>query len=85
MIDPCIDLDPRAPYNQLQPVYDTCPDCEGRGFLLLSKCCEVPVMQDHNYCPDCGNELKFFPCPGCDGEGKRAESESDRYWKNYVE
>lgn len=84
MIETHLDFDPRAPYNQKEPELVPCSDCEETGFLLLSKCCEVPVMQEYKFCPECGKPLDFMVCPGCDGEKKRPESVSDKFWKDYV-
>lgn len=50
---------------------ETCPDCQGRGYVVHTRRSMFGMMQTQDVCPRCHGEgtLITHPCPDCKGEG----------------
>ena len=50
---------------------DTCPTCNGRGYVVRTRQSILGMMQTQSTCPQCNGEGKVIKnkCPHCNGEG----------------
>ena len=60
---------PNAPWNEKEPAFKVCPDCEGVS-QELSDCCGARMNSDFMMCSDCKDHCGIQVCETCDGEGQ---------------
>jgi Zn-finger nucleic acid-binding protein len=62
--------DPQAPWNQPEPMYDTCPDCNGDGGVWYDEDGkEYSVADYERMSEEERSELEFDKCERCEGVG----------------
>jgi hypothetical protein len=59
-----------APWNQIEPTYDTCPDCNGEGGVFYNGDGDEINRADYERLSDEDKQLwEFDKCERCDGLG----------------
>lgn len=62
--------DPRAPWNQVEPLYETCPHCNGDGGIYYNDDGAEIIAADYDRLSDEDKSMwKFEECEHCDGVG----------------
>ena len=62
--------DPQAPWNQPEPLYETCPNCEGDGGIYYNdEGAELSVVDYERLSEEDKALWTFDKCERCDGIG----------------
>lgn len=62
--------DPRAPWNQVEPLYETCPHCNGDGGIYYNDNGDELNVADYDRLSDEDKSTwQFDACEHCDGTG----------------
>lgn len=73
-----------APWNQPDPVYDTCPDCNGTGGDYYNEDGDVISQADYERLSDEDKALwTLDKCERCDGCGTIEVEPYGRDWDDY--
>lgn len=73
-----------APWNEPNPVYDTCPDCNGDGGVWYDEDGEKHSKADYDRLSEEDKVLCVFEkCERCGGEGKIEVEPYEPDWDDY--
>lgn len=73
-----------APWNQPEPVYDTCPDCNGDGGVWYNGDGDEYSVADYSrMSKEMQRGLKFDKCERCNGEGEIIAEEYEPDYDDY--
>lgn len=70
-----------APWNQEEPEYETCPDCDGDGGEYYDADGEVISKEEYLHLSDFDKLLyEFVECEKCGGSGKIIKEDDEPDW-----
>lgn len=76
--------DPRAPWNQEEPLYETCPYCAGDGGVYYNENGDILEVVDYERLSEEDKSLwEFEKCEHCDGIGTIITEAPEPDYDNY--